>query len=80
MLPPEIKKATALPPAKVRLEYVDGQVRTFDMEPLLDKGIFRELRDPAMFASVHAVLDTVEWANGADVEPEWLYEDSVPEE
>jgi len=79
MLPPRIKRATPLPPTKVRLEYMDGQVRVFDMEPLLDKGIFRELRDPAMFASARAVIDTVEWANGADVEPEWLYEDSVPQ-
>jgi hypothetical protein len=79
MLPPRMNKATALPPTKIRLEYVDGQVRVFDVEPLLGKGIFRDLRDPRIFSSVRAVIDTVEWSNGADIDPECLYEDSVAE-
>ncbi|MEI6386786.1 MAG: DUF2442 domain-containing protein [Spirochaetota bacterium] len=79
MLPPRIQNVTPLPPTKVRLEYIDGQVRVFDMEPLLDKGIFCALRDPAFFMSARADIDTVAWPNGADVEPQWLYEDSVPE-
>jgi len=33
MLPPEIKKATALPPAKVRLEYVEGQTLRQNTRP-----------------------------------------------
>jgi hypothetical protein len=80
MLPPRIKSVIALPPTRIRLEYVDGQVRVFDMTPLLDRGRFRELRDPAMFASAHVDIDTVVWANGMDVDPEYLYEDSIPEE
>jgi hypothetical protein len=78
MLPPRIKNVVTLPPTKIRLEYVDGQVRVFDMEPLLDRGRFRELRDPVMFASARPDIDTVAWANGMDVDPEYLYEDSVP--
>lgn len=66
-----------MPPTFVRVEYVDGEVRIFDIEPYLDRGLFRQLRDPAMFASVRAAIDTIEWANGADVDPECLYEDSV---
>ncbi len=69
-----------LPPTRIRLEYADGQVRVFDMEPLLDRSRFRELRDPAMFAGAHADIDTVAWANGMDVDPEYLYEDSIPVE
>jgi hypothetical protein len=79
MLPPRIKRVMTIPPTRIRIEYIDGQVRVFDMEPLLDRGRFRELRDPALFASARADLDTVVWANGMDVDPEYLYEDSVPE-
>jgi hypothetical protein len=80
MLPPRISAVVTLPPTKIRLEYIDGQVRVFDMEPLLDRGRFRELRDPTMFASARPDIDTVAWANGMDVDPEYLYEDSVPVE
>jgi hypothetical protein len=79
MLPPYITSVAIIPPTKLRMEYKDGQVRVFDMEPLLGKGIFRELRNPSLFASARPYLNSVAWANGADVDPEWLYEDSVPE-
>jgi hypothetical protein len=80
MLPPKIKAVLPLPQAKIKLEYVDGQVRIFDMEPYLSQGVFRDLREPSLFASVHPVLGSVAWANGADVDPEVLFEDSVPEQ
>ena len=72
MLPPRIKVVRALPPAKIHLEYVDGQVRVFDMGPFLSRGLFSDLKEPAMFASVRPVLASVAWANGADVDPEVL--------
>lgn len=78
MLPPRIRNVIALLPTKIRLEYVDGQVRVFDMEPLLDRGRFRELRDPSIFVTARPDIDTVAWSNGMDVDPEYLYEDSVP--
>ena len=79
MLPPRMRKVTTLPPTKISMECMDGQVRVFDMEPLLSQGIFRDLRDPAVFASARPYLNSVAWSNGADVDPEWLYEDSVVE-
>lgn len=56
----------------------NGEQRVFDMTPYLDKGIFTELRDPAVFNSVRPAFDTVEWANGADIAPEVLYRDGKP--
>ena len=47
------------------------------MTPYLDQGIFAALRDPSLFRSVRVSFDTIEWANGADICPEVLYEDSV---
>lgn len=63
---------------RLQLEYSDGTSRIFDMTPFLGKGLFRGLLDDAVFRTVRVVFDTVEWANGADIDPETLFEDSVP--
>jgi hypothetical protein len=47
------------------------------MTPYLDKGIFAELKDSTLFNTVKVNFDTVEWANEADLDPEFLYEESV---
>lgn len=79
-MPPKITAVVALPPTKLRLSYADGQDRIFDMEPFLSLGVFRQLRDPAMFSTIRVGFGTIEWTNGAAVDPERLFEDSVPVE
>lgn len=59
------------------LVFEDGQKRLLDMTPMLDFGIFRELRDEQLFKSVRVNFDTIEWANEADLDPEMLYTRSV---
>ncbi len=44
-----------------------------DLEKYLDKGIFRELRDLNFFKDFKLNSWTVEWKNGADFSPEFLY-------
>ncbi len=70
---------TAIPLESFRLAvtYTSGAVSVFDLNPWLDKGMFRALRDPALFRAVRPYRNTVEWPNGADLDPETLYEDSV---
>jgi hypothetical protein len=63
---------------KLLLTFENGEVRLFDMNPYLEKGIFRELKDISLFKSAKVSFDTVEWENEADIDPETLYEDSVP--
>ena len=60
------------------LTFDNGELRRFDVKPYLDKGIFQELREPSVFYSAHVSFDTVEWDNEADLDPEVLYQDSVP--
>ena len=62
------------------LTFDNGEQRRFDVKPYLDKGIFRELKEPSVFYSAHVSFDTVEWDNEADLDPEVLYQDSVPSE
>ena len=47
------------------------------MKPYLDKGIFRALKDEAMFNSVYPFVGTIQWANEADLCPDTVYLDSV---
>jgi len=55
------------------LTFENGEKRQFDMNPFLDKGIFKELRDLSVFNSVKISFDTIQWDNEADLDPEILY-------
>ncbi|MBO5444034.1 MAG: DUF2442 domain-containing protein [Muribaculaceae bacterium] len=55
----------------------DGSVKIIDMSPVLDAPAFRELRDIDKFRQF-GFDETVFWANGADIAPEWLYSNGVP--
>ncbi len=35
-----------------------------------------EFKDKNLFKTVKVSFDTIEWSNGADIDPETLYEDS----
>ena len=67
-----------LPEYRLLITFDNRERREFDMEPYLDKGIFRELRNPALFRAVRVAFDTIEWPNGADICPETLYSQSCP--
>ena len=73
-----VKDVKALEGYKLLLTFENGEIRLFDMGPYLNKGIFKELKDTSMFKSVKVSFDSVEWENEADIDPETLYEDSVP--
>ena len=73
-----VKDVKALDEYKLLLTFDNGEERIFDMKPYLDKGIFTELKDKAVFNSVKVSYDTIEWENQADMDPERLYEDSIP--
>jgi hypothetical protein len=61
---------------KLILRFDNGERRVFDVTPLLATGRFRELAAPEVFRKVHVAYDTVEWENGLDLDPEYLYERS----
>jgi len=60
------------------LSFGNGEQRVFDVTPLLTIGRFRELASPEAFKRVRMAFDTVEWENGLDLDPEYLYERSQP--
>lgn len=47
------------------------------MKPYLEKGIFQELKNENLFRTVKVSFDSIEWSNGADIDLEVLYDDSL---
>ena len=54
--------------------FESGEKGLLDMKPYLDFGIFRKIRDPKVFETVHVSFDTIAWESGADLDPEFVYE------
>lgn len=72
------KSVKPLKNCRLLIAFENGEQRVFDVTPYLTKGVFAQLKDPAIFNSAHISFDTVEWSNGADLCPEVLYKESVP--
>ena len=62
----------------LHITFENNEEKLFDMKPYLNTGIFKALKEEAVFNSVKVNFDTVEWANKADIDPETLYEDGKP--
>ena len=60
------------------LTFDNRERRLFDLAPYLTVGRFAELRDINAFKQVSISFDTVEWRNGLDIDPEFLYAKSEP--
>lgn len=74
---PRVKSVKPLSGYHLEIVFSNGEVRVYDCTPLLDFGVFGELRDEAYFRQVHADAGTVVWPHEQDICPDTLYEDSV---
>lgn len=54
----------------------DGVRKKVDLAPLLKYPAFEELKDKAQFIQF-GLQDTIFWSNGADIAPEYLYENGI---
>jgi len=61
---------------KLILTFDNNEHRLFDIAPYLNIGRFAELKDINVFKKIGLAFDTVEWENGLDMDPEFLYENS----
>ena len=73
-----IKEVIPLPDYELLLTFENNEKKKFNMKPYLNKGIFRELNNVDLFNTVKISFDTIQWANNADLDPEFLYASSVP--
>lgn len=69
-------EVTPLPGYRLFLRFNNGEAGEVDLSQELDGDAFAALQDPLQFATAyqHPVMQTVAWANGADLAPEFLLE------
>ena len=77
-LSPDAASVTVLPNHVLRVRFVNGELRDFDMKPLLARKCYLPLTNDILFQTASVAFGTIQWANGLDLDPEWLYSDSVP--
>lgn len=74
---PRVIQVAPEPEYQLRLTFTNGESGVYDCRPLLDFGVFRELRDESYFRQVRVEGGTVVWPNEQDICPDTLYEDSM---
>lgn len=70
----EVVKAEYIDGYRLRLFFNNGEVRLVDLERSLVGEVFAPLRNIDYFKRFCIRFNTVEWDNGADFAPEYLYE------
>ena len=58
------------------IKFDNGEEKTFDVKPYFGHKVFDELKDLKMFETVKIAGLSIEWANGADICPDELYNNS----
>ena len=77
-----IKSVTPLEKYWVHLEFTNGEQKDVDLELFLRGAIFEPIKkDIKQFRSIRVdkELGTIVWENGADIDPDVLYGDKIPE-
>lgn len=59
------------------LEFENGEIRQFDMNPLLDLKPWIRIKPKALFDRAYIDNGTVAWPGNIDIAPETLYDCSV---
>lgn len=73
---PQVIAVRPFPEYLLVLQFKDGELRVFDMEPMLWGEMFEPLRVKELFNQVRVEDGTIVWPNGADLDPEDLYASS----
>lgn len=70
---PTVKKVLAQQDYCLEVFFSNGEHGILNMRPYLDFGVFRRLQNTEAFRQVKVSFNTVEWASGADLDPEFVY-------
>lgn len=62
----------------IKLTFSTGELRCYDVDPWLSKGVFQALRDPLLFRLAFIQGGTVCWPGFLDIGPECLWSQSEP--
>ena len=74
---PRVKEVKPIQNFRLLLEFTNGETKSFDVKPYLETGVFRSLKNLAMFSTAHVEYGTVVWQNNVDFDPDTLYLESI---
>ena len=75
---PYVKSVSPQDDYLLLLTFENGEKRIFDLKPYLDKGVFAQLQNVALFKTAHVVSGSVEWHGEIDLSYDTLYLSSFP--
>ena len=73
-----VRAVAPLPNYRLAVRLSNGRAGAFKAGHLLERGIARELKDPAYFAQVKLFHTGVGWPNGYDISPFLIDDELVP--
>lgn len=75
-----MKKVITVNPLKnycLEITFNTHEKKIFNMNPYLEIGSYAELKNIDIFNSAHVAFHSIEWNNGLDIDPHFLYEYSI---
>jgi len=69
----EISQAEYLDNYRIKLTFNNGEIKKVDLQNELKGSVYEPLRKLDYFKKFQVKYNTIEWANGADYAPEYLY-------
>ena len=66
------------PDYQLELRFENGELRRFDMRPLLEMKPWNRIASKQLFEYAKVEYGTVVWPGEIDIAPETLYDDSLP--
>lgn len=73
---PRVKRVVPKEDYTLEITFSNGEVGVYDCTPLLDFGVFQELKDITYFKRARVEEGTVAWPHEQDLCPDTLYEDA----
>lgn len=74
----DVVAVKVLPEYRLELRFANGELRCFDMRPLLAMKPWDRIATPQLFERAKIEYGTVVWPGEIDIAPETLYDDSTP--
>lgn len=69
----EVVKAEYIEGYKIKLDFNNGVTKIVDLSESLKGSVFLPLKEMDYFKNFSIKFNTIEWDNGADFAPEYLY-------
>ena len=71
---PSVKKVEPHEDFTLLITFDTGEEGILDMKPHLGFGVFQRIADFEQFKTVRVSFDTIEWDQGVDLDPEFVYD------